>query len=231
MLEHVHKQVNKEDKEGFFTYAVGPEKAPDYYKLIEHPMDLNTIKYVWGIHILCRQRTLQSQLEMIMNRRKRLQGRYYTPEEGGIEQFEHDMYLIFRNCRSYNPTEAAEVAEANRLQEIANHKLRIGKDVLLKRLWESSYTTEEVCLHSLGLNPFVSLINGLLIQSAIVSCCRKKITTLLPKSWQISDKIEELVSVISGKYKNTFLLKLQRRKLSANEQLNIQMRIVHIDTQ
>jgi len=46
MLERVHKEVRDQDENGFFTQAVSPEEAPDYYKMIETPMDLATMKCV-----------------------------------------------------------------------------------------------------------------------------------------------------------------------------------------
>jgi hypothetical protein len=76
--------------------------------------------------------------------RKRLQGRHYSAEEGGIQQFEHDIRLIFANCRAYNALESKEVAEANRLEQVTKKKLALGRYVLQKRLWESAYTTHEV---------------------------------------------------------------------------------------
>ena len=73
-LRAVLSEIRKDPKNGVFQRAVDPEEAPDYYELIDEPMDLDTV-------------------------RARIDAKEYL----SLRSFVRDLERIARNAEAYNP--------------------------------------------------------------------------------------------------------------------------------
>ncbi|KAJ3705331.1 hypothetical protein LUZ61_009036 [Rhynchospora tenuis] len=99
-LEEILEKLQKKDTYGVFAEPVDPEELPDYYDVIEHPMDFSTV------------------------RRKLVKNVYSS-----FEQFEDDVFLICSNAMQYNAPDTIYFRQAHSIQELARskfHKLRDG---------------------------------------------------------------------------------------------------------
>ncbi|XP_053954762.1 nucleosome-remodeling factor subunit NURF301 isoform X1 [Anastrepha ludens] len=97
-LKKLIKQIQSHKSAWPFMEPVDPEEAPDYYKVIKEPMDLQKIE-------------------------KKLDTNVYTK----LSEFIGDMTKIFDNCRYYNPKDSsfykcAETLEAYFVQKIKNFR-------------------------------------------------------------------------------------------------------------
>ncbi|KAJ4745515.1 DNA-binding bromodomain-containing protein [Rhynchospora pubera] len=99
-LEEILEKLQKKDTYGVFAEPVDPEELPDYYDVIEHPMDFSTV-------------------------RRKLAKNVYS----SFEQFEDDVFLICSNAMQYNAPDTIYFRQAHSIQELARskfHKLRDG---------------------------------------------------------------------------------------------------------
>ncbi|CAL9134315.1 unnamed protein product [Musa textilis] len=98
-LEAVLDKIQKKDTYGVFAEPVDPEELPDYYDVIEHPMDFGTV-------------------------RKKLATEAYR----SFEQFEDDVFLICSNAMQYNAPDTIYFRQARSMQDIGRkefQKLRL----------------------------------------------------------------------------------------------------------
>ncbi|KAG6785567.1 hypothetical protein POTOM_007131 [Populus tomentosa] len=88
--EFFKKCVGKKDTYGVFSEPVDPEELPDYFDIVENPMDFSTV------------------------RKKLDEGAY-----AHLEQFEKDVLLICSNAMQYNPSDTIYFRQARAMQELA----------------------------------------------------------------------------------------------------------------
>ena len=107
-----------------FNQPVDPNRFPDYYRIIEEPMDLHTIKVSGGLSsvfkpsvIRCSQKNLDANV-------------YASPEE-----FADDVRKVFSNCFVYNPKGSdvynwgAELLQTfeDKYEELPTHSIEMSK--------------------------------------------------------------------------------------------------------
>ncbi|GAV72907.1 Bromodomain domain-containing protein [Cephalotus follicularis] len=92
-LEFILDKLQKKDTYGVYAEPVDPEELPDYFDVIEHPMDFATVRKNLG------------------------NGAYST-----LEQFESDVFLICTNAMQYNAPDTIYYKQANSIQELAKKK-------------------------------------------------------------------------------------------------------------
>ncbi|XP_011041214.1 PREDICTED: uncharacterized protein LOC105137233 [Populus euphratica] len=90
LLVFILDRLQKKDTYGVFSEPVDPEELPDYFDIIENPMDFSTA-------------------------RKKLDEGAYT----NLEQFEKDVLLICSNAMQYNSADTIYYRQARTMQEIA----------------------------------------------------------------------------------------------------------------
>ncbi|KAJ1919752.1 hypothetical protein H4219_001781 [Mycoemilia scoparia] len=95
--------IQKSDPRGAFAQPVSTNEAPDYYHVIQNPMDFGTMK----------------------DRISKLH--YHTPE-----QFEDDINLVIKNCQSYNPPNTYHHMLAGRVRRTANKAIKNLKEIYEK---------------------------------------------------------------------------------------------------
>lgn len=100
-LNSLHKKLSQQDIDGIFAKPVTEEIAPGYSDIINEPMDLLTIK------------------ENIRN------GIYQD-----LDQFHDDVFLMIRNCMTYNPEESYYYSQASKLYKFFKRCLKESKKVL-----------------------------------------------------------------------------------------------------
>ncbi|KAG5246602.1 bromodomain-containing protein [Salix suchowensis] len=91
LLVFILDRLQKKDTYGVFSEPVDPEELPDYFDIVENPMDFSTA-------------------------RKKLDEGAYT----NLEQFEKDVLLICSNAMKYNSPGTIYYRQARAMQEIAN---------------------------------------------------------------------------------------------------------------
>ncbi|XP_073972080.1 nucleosome-remodeling factor subunit NURF301 E(bx) isoform X2 [Rhodnius prolixus] len=101
-LRKLIKQIQTHKSAWPFMEPVDPTEAPDYYKVIKEPMDLQTIEL-------------------------RINQRYYKK----LSEFIGDMTKIFDNCRYYNPKESPFFKCAESLESYFVSKVKGLRDKLL----------------------------------------------------------------------------------------------------
>ncbi|KAI3928563.1 hypothetical protein MKW98_024164 [Papaver atlanticum] len=94
-LELILDKLQRKDTYDVFAQPVDPDELPDYYDVIEHPMDFGTI-------------------------RKKLAGGTYS----NLEEFENDVHLVCSNAMQYNAAETVYFKQANSIQELARTKFQ-----------------------------------------------------------------------------------------------------------
>ncbi|KAJ6921054.1 hypothetical protein NC651_014584 [Populus alba x Populus x berolinensis] len=90
LLVFILDRLQKKDTYGVFSEPVDPEELPDYFDIVENPMDYSTA-------------------------RKKLDEGAYT----NLEQFEKDVLLICSNAMQYNSADTIYYRQARAMQEIA----------------------------------------------------------------------------------------------------------------
>ncbi|KAL0125669.1 hypothetical protein PUN28_004623 [Cardiocondyla obscurior] len=95
LLKKLIKQIQAHKSAWPFMEPVDPNEAPDYYKVIKEPMDLQTIEL-------------------------RINDRTYKK----LSEFIGDMTKIFDNCRYYNPKESPFFKCAESLETYFVHKIK-----------------------------------------------------------------------------------------------------------
>ncbi|CAK7346021.1 unnamed protein product [Dovyalis caffra] len=90
LLVFILDRLQKKDTYGVFSEPVDPEELPDYFDIVENPMDFSTL-------------------------RKKLDEGAYT----NLEQFEKDVLLICSNAMQYNSSDTIYFRQARAMQEIA----------------------------------------------------------------------------------------------------------------
>ncbi|XP_012142204.1 nucleosome-remodeling factor subunit NURF301 E(bx) isoform X2 [Megachile rotundata] len=95
LLKKLIKQIQAHKSAWPFMEPVDPNEAPDYYKVIKEPMDLQTIEL-------------------------RINDRSYKK----LSEFIGDMTKIFDNCRYYNPRESPFFKCAESLETYFVHKIK-----------------------------------------------------------------------------------------------------------
>ncbi|CAK9823195.1 Nucleosome-remodeling factor subunit NURF301 [Anthophora retusa] len=95
LLKKLIKQIQAHKSAWPFMEPVDPNEAPDYYKVIKEPMDLQTIEL-------------------------RINDRSYKK----LSEFIGDMTKIFDNCRYYNPKESPFFKCAESLETYFVHKIK-----------------------------------------------------------------------------------------------------------
>eukprot|EP00258_Populus_trichocarpa_P005147 XP_002307796.3 uncharacterized protein LOC7485641 isoform X2 [Populus trichocarpa] len=90
LLVFILDRLQKKDTYGVFSEPVDPEELPDYFEIVENPMDFSTA-------------------------RKKLDEGAYT----NLEQFEKDVLLICSNAMQYNSADTIYYRQARAMQEIA----------------------------------------------------------------------------------------------------------------
>ncbi|CAL5187339.1 unnamed protein product [Lathyrus oleraceus] len=91
VLELVVDTLQRRDIYEIFAEPVDPDEVKDYYSIIEEPMDFGTM------------------------RAKLHEGMYKT-----LEQFEHDVFLIFNNAMEFNSSSTIYFRQARTISELAN---------------------------------------------------------------------------------------------------------------
>ncbi|RZC80378.1 hypothetical protein C5167_042953 [Papaver somniferum] len=94
-LELILDRLQRKDTYDVFAQPVDPDELPDYYDVIEHPMDFGTI-------------------------RKKLAGGTYS----NLEELENDVHLVCSNAMQYNAAETVYFKQANSIQELARTKFQ-----------------------------------------------------------------------------------------------------------
>ncbi|CAH1403971.1 unnamed protein product [Nezara viridula] len=102
-LRKLIKQIQVHKNAWPFMEPVDPTEAPDYYKVIKEPMDLQTIE-------------------------KRINQRHYNK----LTEFIGDMTKIFDNCRYYNPRESPFFKCAESLESYFVQKVKTLRDKILE---------------------------------------------------------------------------------------------------
>ncbi|KAK1304197.1 Transcription factor GTE12 [Acorus calamus] len=92
-LELILDKLQKKDIYGVYAEPVDPEELPDYYDVIEHPMDFGTV-------------------------RRNLDRSAYS----NLEQLESDVFLICTNAMQYNAPHTIYFKQARSIQELAKKK-------------------------------------------------------------------------------------------------------------
>ncbi|CAB52569.1 Histone acetyltransferase gcn5 [Schizosaccharomyces pombe] len=95
VLEMLFTEMQNHPSSWPFMQPVSKEDVPDYYEVIEHPMDLSTMEF-------------------------RLRNNQYE----SVEEFIRDAKYIFDNCRSYNDSNTTYYKNADRLEKFFQKKLR-----------------------------------------------------------------------------------------------------------
>ncbi|KAL3603204.1 hypothetical protein D5086_004063 [Populus alba] len=90
LLVFILDRLQKKDTYGVFSEPVDPEELPDYFDIVENPMDFSTV------------------------RKKLDEGAY-----AHLEQFEKDVLLICSNAMQYNPSDTIYFRQARAMQELA----------------------------------------------------------------------------------------------------------------
>ncbi|XP_074573859.1 uncharacterized protein LOC141830309 isoform X2 [Curcuma longa] len=95
LLEAILDKIQKKDTYGVFAEPVDIEELPDYFDVIEHPMDFGTVQ-------------------------KKLARNSYR----SLEQFEGDVFLICSNAMKYNAPDTVYFRQARTMQEIGRKELQ-----------------------------------------------------------------------------------------------------------
>ncbi|KAL1562954.1 hypothetical protein AAHA92_05469 [Salvia divinorum] len=98
-LELILDKLQRKDIYGVYAEPVDPEELPDYFDVIDHPMDFTTV------------------------RNNLRNGLYAT-----FKQFESDVFLICSNAMQYNAPDTIYHKQARSIQELAKrkfHKIRL----------------------------------------------------------------------------------------------------------
>lgn len=90
LMEQLLVTFTKEDRYYYFEEPVHVSDAPDYYDVILHPMDLQTVRL------------------------RRIEGKY----DRNVDAFLHDLFLITDNAMIYNPESHHVNKEARRVRTI-----------------------------------------------------------------------------------------------------------------
>ncbi|GAV88136.1 Bromodomain domain-containing protein [Cephalotus follicularis] len=90
LLVFILERLQKKDTYGVFSEPVDPEELPDYFDIVELPMDFGTV-------------------------RKKLDGGAYA----NLEQFEKDILLICSNAMQYNAPDTIYFRQARSMLELA----------------------------------------------------------------------------------------------------------------
>ncbi|XP_050231404.1 uncharacterized protein LOC130014551 [Mercurialis annua] len=90
LLVLILDRLQKKDTYGVYSEPVDPDELPDYFEVIEQPMDFGTV-------------------------RKKLSSGAY----GNLEQFEKDVHLISSNAMQYNAPDTIYFRQARTIQELA----------------------------------------------------------------------------------------------------------------
>jgi hypothetical protein len=107
-LEHVLRPILKQfmeiDRKKLFLNPVNAQEVPDYYTVIQHPMCFSEILHKLNSHT-------------------------YT----NVQEFQHDIQLIWQNCMAYNASHTSFYKVAKKL-EAASVKLFTGAKAKMERL-------------------------------------------------------------------------------------------------
>ncbi|CAL9087022.1 unnamed protein product [Musa acuminata var. zebrina] len=95
LLEAVLHKIQKKDIYGVFAEPVDPEELPDYYDVIEHPMDFGTVKT-----------------------------KLATNAYRSFEQLEDDVFLICTNAMQYNAPDTIYFRQARTMQDIGRKEFQ-----------------------------------------------------------------------------------------------------------
>ncbi|KAL6139053.1 hypothetical protein ACLB2K_064330 [Fragaria x ananassa] len=98
LLELVLDILQRRDTYEIFAEPVNPNEVPDYYELIEEPMDFGTM------------------------RAKLHEGNYKN-----LQEFEHDAFLVTENAMHFNPTATIYFRQARSIHELAKNVFHILK--------------------------------------------------------------------------------------------------------
>ncbi|KAI3947800.1 hypothetical protein MKX01_034465 [Papaver californicum] len=90
LLFFILDRLQKKDTYSVFSEPVDPEELPDYFEIIQHPMDFGTV-------------------------RKKLEVGVYA----SLEQFEKDVFLICSNAMEYNAPDTIYFRQARSINELA----------------------------------------------------------------------------------------------------------------
>ncbi|KAI3921972.1 hypothetical protein MKX01_005661 [Papaver californicum] len=90
LLFFILDRLQKKDTYSVFSEPVDPDELPDYFEIIQHPMDFGTI-------------------------RKKLEVGAYA----SLEQFEKDVFLICSNAMEYNAPDTIYFRQARSIKELA----------------------------------------------------------------------------------------------------------------
>ncbi|KAG6484307.1 uncharacterized protein LOC122017078 isoform X1 [Zingiber officinale] len=96
ILEAILDKIQKKDTYGVFANPVDIDELPDYLDVIEHPMDLGTV-------------------------RKKLARNAYR----SFEQFEDDVFLICSNAMQYNAPDTVYFRQARAMQDIGRKEFQM----------------------------------------------------------------------------------------------------------
>ncbi|KAL5706137.1 hypothetical protein ACHQM5_024345 [Ranunculus cassubicifolius] len=90
LLAFILDRLQKKDTYGVYSEPVDPEELPDYFDIVDTPMDFGTV-------------------------RKKLEDGVYT----SLEQFESDVFLISSNAMQYNAPDTIYFRQARTIHELA----------------------------------------------------------------------------------------------------------------
>ncbi|KAH9703012.1 hypothetical protein KPL70_010966 [Citrus sinensis] len=99
MLDLLLDRLKRRDSYKIFAKPVDGTEVEDYYKVIKHPMDLSKIT------------------------EKLNEGSYQT-----LGDFEHDIYLMFKNAMHFNASDTVYYRQAHAMKELANKLFRTLKN-------------------------------------------------------------------------------------------------------
>ncbi|KAL5713807.1 hypothetical protein ACHQM5_015852 [Ranunculus cassubicifolius] len=102
LLVFILDRLQKKDTYGVYSEPVDPKELPDYFEIVENPMDFGTV-------------------------RKKLSSGAYA----SLEQFEEDVFLICTNAMKYNASDTIYFRQARSILELAKkdfENLRQGSD-------------------------------------------------------------------------------------------------------
>lgn len=101
-LNEIHKKLCQKDSGKIFAQPVTEDIAPEYFNIIEHPMDLSTIR-----------------------------SKILHEEYRSLKEFREDVILMIRNCMTYNPSTTIFYQEATKLLQFFLKEMKILKQNLL----------------------------------------------------------------------------------------------------
>lgn len=140
-LKKLIKQIQQHKSAWPFMEPVDPNEAPDYYRVIKEPMDL-----------------------------QKIEGKIDSKVYQTLSEFIGDMTKIFDNCRYYNPKESPFFRCAESLESFFVQKIKHFREHLIDKNEEAAAgATEVVAGGTLGGEPGTTPMEEVLASSTTIT--------------------------------------------------------------